>query len=102
MTCITCAAEIESDAVVCGHCGSAVEPPSVAQPTAVFAGALPDAHQHLEGLSGGWLILAGFSPVISPFLIIRGLVKTDLTVRMEAKFQPFLEKHPAQHGLNRL
>ena len=111
MTCATCATELDPNAVICVHCGVAVAPPAISVPQsidapqapaetepALFSATLLDADKHLEGLSG-WLILVGLGLVLSPFIILRGVIATNYPLLMNAKYQPFLESHPALHGL---
>jgi hypothetical protein len=111
MTCATCATELDPNAVVCVHCGAVVAqtpfsvPPNKGAPLvpaetepALFSATLLDGDKHLEGLSG-WLILVGLGLVISPFVILGGVVVTNVPLLMNAKFQPFLESHPALDGL---
>ena len=106
MPCASCAAEVDANALVCADCGAAVistgvgpdSDTSLAPEQALFAGTLLDADRHLEGL-GGWLTLIGISLVLSPLLMLSTIAKSDLPMLLDAKYQPFLEKHTAIHML---
>ncbi len=118
MPCASCAAEVDPNAVVCAHCGAALipavpnavphpDPPAIvaqqspqplAHHSALFAGTLLDADRNLEGL-GGWLILSGIGLILSPFVLLVAVAKSNLPLLTDVRYQPYLEKHPAIHGL---
>lgn len=102
--CSSCAVNLDSGAPVCMRCGAAAPPEVPAcrterqdEPPALFSETLFDSDRHLEGLSG-WLIFMGISLVVAPFSILVGMAK-NIPLVVEQRYQPFLESHPALHGL---
>lgn len=102
--CPRCGAEIEVGAAVCVHCGGAGHaaeqefvPPAYAAP-APFSSAIEESKSPYEGI-GGWLILVAIRLILSPILVLRMLIATDLPVIAGDRFRAFRQAYPLLYGL---
>lgn len=115
--CPNCASALEENAVVCVHCGCAVDPENAA---AVVPADAPAAHQidasaeppapppsygspilsmgnDLAGI-GGWLILVAIGLAVGPFFRLRGIV-VDSQFIFTTKFQAAMVARPGLEAI---
>lgn len=104
--CLQCRSEIDPDAGICARCGSATftaaipdavpEPaPELLVPAEPPSGPMFTYVENLSGI-GGWLILIALSLIVSPFVLLAGVLREG-SLLTNPRLTGYLQAHTGLH-----